>query len=78
MILEINGPDLLQSAKTPAINLEIYLYAFDDDGLVRDRMFQVVRLDLGKLAAGHLDVDLVDDSWCHHFARINNPPFEPP
>ena len=24
-----------------------------------------------------VDVDLVDDGWCHHFARINNQPFEP-
>ncbi len=23
-----------------------------------------------------VDVDLVDDSWCHHFARVNNQPFE--
>ena len=22
-----------------------------------------------------VDVDLVDDGWCHHFARINNQPF---
>ena len=49
VILEINGADLMQSAKTSVINMEIYLYAFDDDGLVRDRMFQVVGLDLGKL-----------------------------
>src|SRR4029453_4365300 len=24
-----------------------------------------------------VDVDLVDDGWCHHFARINNQPHEP-
>lgn len=23
-----------------------------------------------------VDVDLVDDSWCHHFARVNNQPFD--
>jgi cation diffusion facilitator CzcD-associated flavoprotein CzcO len=23
-----------------------------------------------------VEVDLVDDGWCHHFARINNQPFE--
>jgi VWFA-related protein len=49
VILEINGPDLIQGAKTSLINMEIYLYAFDEDGLVRDRMFQVVGLDLSKL-----------------------------
>ena len=50
VILEVNGADLIQNAKTPIINVDIYLYAFDDDGLVRDRMFQVVTLDLSKLA----------------------------
>ena len=24
-----------------------------------------------------VELDLVDDSWCHHFARINNQPFTP-
>ena len=37
----------------------------------RNENFQAVMLGLP------VDVDLVDDSWCHHFARINNPPFEP-
>jgi cation diffusion facilitator CzcD-associated flavoprotein CzcO len=37
----------------------------------RNENFQAVML-------GHaVEVDLVDDGWCHHFARINNPPFEP-
>jgi VWFA-related protein len=49
VILEVNGADLIQNAKTPTMNVEIYLYAFDDDGLVRDRMFQLVTLDLSKL-----------------------------
>jgi hypothetical protein len=51
VILEINGADLMTDAKSSTINVEIYLYAFDDDGLVRDRMFQVVGLDLGKVGA---------------------------
>ena len=37
----------------------------------RNENFQAVMLGRA------VDVDLVDDSWCHHFARINNPPFEP-
>jgi cation diffusion facilitator CzcD-associated flavoprotein CzcO len=36
----------------------------------RNENFQAVML------GQTVDVDLVDDSWCHHFARINNPPFE--
>ena len=37
----------------------------------RNENFQAVML------GQPVDVDLVDDSWCHHFARINNQPFEP-
>src|SRR5207253_9790281 len=29
--------------------VDIYLYAFDEDGIVRDRMFQIVGLDLAKI-----------------------------
>ena len=37
----------------------------------RNENFQAVMLGQA------VDVDLVDDGWCHHFARINNHPFEP-
>ena len=37
----------------------------------RNENFQAVMLGRA------VDVDLVDDGWCHHFARINNPPSEP-
>jgi len=50
VILEINGDDLMENTKSAVINVEIYLYAFDDEGLVRDRMFQLVSIDMTKLA----------------------------
>jgi cation diffusion facilitator CzcD-associated flavoprotein CzcO len=37
----------------------------------RSENFQAVMLGRS------VEVDLVDDSWCHHFARVNNQPFEP-
>ena len=37
----------------------------------RNENFQAVML------GQPVEVDLVDDGWCHHFARINNHPFEP-
>ncbi len=49
VILEINGRDLIENTKSSSMNMEIYVYAFDDDGIVRDRMFQVVGLDLTKV-----------------------------
>lgn len=49
VILEINGADLAKDLKSNAITIEIYVYAFDDEGLVRDRMFQRLALDMTKV-----------------------------
>ena len=49
VILEISGSDLARNAKTSQFNVEIYVYAFDEDGIVRDRMFQRLQLDLAKV-----------------------------
>ena len=49
VILEISGSDLARNTKTSQFNVEIYVYAFDEDGIVRDRMFQRLRLDLAKV-----------------------------
>jgi hypothetical protein len=50
VILEINGADLIRDAKTSETTVEIYIYAFDEEGIVRDRMFQRLSLDAAKLA----------------------------
>lgn len=49
VILEINGADLIRDAKSSETTVEIYIYAFDDEGIVRDRMFQRLSLDTAKL-----------------------------
>jgi VWFA-related protein len=49
VILEISGGDLVKNTKSPHFDVEIYVYAFDDDGIVRDRMFQRLRIDLAKV-----------------------------
>jgi len=46
IIVEIDGAALL---KTPAA--EMYIYAFDDEGLVRDRLYQTMTFDLAKVGA---------------------------
>lgn len=48
VVLEINGQDLLQAAKDGQALAEVYVYAFDRDGVVRDRLFEKMRLDLAK------------------------------
>ena len=48
VILEINGDDLLRGTKSKTVTAEVYLYAFDDEGVVRDRMFQRLSIDTDK------------------------------
>ena len=48
VILEINGDDVAKAAKDNQATLEIFTYAFDERGLVRDEIFQRVNLDLTK------------------------------
>jgi VWFA-related protein len=49
VILEINGADLLRQATSNQITAEIFIYAFDDEGIVRDRMFQRMTIDVTKV-----------------------------
>lgn len=49
VILEINGSDLAAAAKGNAEALEVFIYAFDHEGLVRDSLYQRVNVDLAKV-----------------------------
>jgi VWFA-related protein len=48
VVVEMNGEDLLQSAKDGNAAAEVFVYAFDSKGVVRDRLFEKMRLDLDK------------------------------
>jgi len=48
VIVEINGEDLAKGAKSPSVSADLYVYAFDDEGIVRDRVFQRLTIDLSK------------------------------
>jgi VWFA-related protein len=48
VIVEINGDDLAKGAKTPTVHADLYIYAFDDEGVVRDRVFQRLAIDTAK------------------------------
>ncbi len=49
VILELNGTDLVKQARGNAAGAEIYVYAFDSEGIVRDRLYQRVKLDMQKI-----------------------------
>ena len=49
VILDLSGADLARDAKGGAAAAEIFVYAFDSDGVVRDRLYQRLRLDMAKV-----------------------------
>ncbi|HEX3067733.1 MAG TPA: VWA domain-containing protein [Thermoanaerobaculia bacterium] len=49
VILELNGADLAKQVRGNAAGAEIYVYAFDAEGIVRDRLYQRVKLDMQKI-----------------------------
>ncbi len=50
VVLEIGGDDLVKSAKNNLASTDIFIYAFDENGIVRDSMHQRVALDMTKVS----------------------------
>jgi VWFA-related protein len=51
VVLEIDGPSLLRGLTSSVAIADVFVYAFDDEGLVRDRLYQRLTLDTGKIGA---------------------------
>ncbi len=68
VVVDISGVDLLKSAKRDGLIFEVYTYAFDDEGIVRDRMFQRIGLDVGKVG------DKLRASGVKYIATLSLPP----
>jgi hypothetical protein len=49
VLVDIDAAALLEAAKDDRAYAEVYVYAFGDDGSVRDRLFQPLTFDLKKL-----------------------------
>jgi VWFA-related protein len=49
VIIDLNGADLIKEAKGSTAAAEIFVYAFDSEGIVRDRLYQRLTLDLKKV-----------------------------
>jgi VWFA-related protein len=67
VILEIDGKDVALGASGTA-TLEIFTYAFDSDGKVRDSMFQRAALDLNKVAS------TLQSTGVKYYATLSLPP----
>jgi VWFA-related protein len=49
IILDINGGDLTKEARGNMAGAEVFVYAFDDEGVVRDRLYQRLTFDMQKV-----------------------------
>jgi VWFA-related protein len=50
VILEAAGDDIVASAKDGHATVEVFTYAFDEEGIARDTIFDRLTLDMGKVA----------------------------
>jgi VWFA-related protein len=67
LFLEINGQDLLHDT-TKATPADIFVYAFDEQGIVRDRLYQRINVDPAKAS------DAVKQNGIKYFATLAVPP----
>ncbi|HVS32177.1 MAG TPA: VWA domain-containing protein [Thermoanaerobaculia bacterium] len=49
VVVEVDGKTLLRGAAGEALPVEFFIYAFDEEGLIRDRLYQRVAFDLTQL-----------------------------
>ena len=68
IVIDISGADLLKSAKNGSLAAEVYVYAFDDEGIVRDRMFQRIGFETDKVG------DKLRDAGVKYLATHSLPP----
>lgn len=68
VVLEIDGAGIVQAAKGGIATADIFVYAFDDGGIVRDSLFQRVVLDLAKVG------DRLGSTGVRFYGTLNLPP----
>jgi len=68
VILDVNGPDLLKQARNSSIATEIFIYAFDADGVVRDRLYQRLTLDTKRVG------DKLNAAGLRFYGTLSLPP----
>ena len=68
VILDLNGADLAKQAKGNMAAAEIFVYAFDSEGIVRDRLYQRLTLDMKKVG------DRLRTSGVRYYGTLMLPP----
>jgi VWFA-related protein len=68
VILEADGNDLVKDFRGSTMPVEIFIYAFDSDGVVRDRVYQKLSLDLKKVG------DRLRSAGLKYYGTLSLPP----
>jgi VWFA-related protein len=68
VVIDINGADVLKSAKGNDLAAELFIYAFDEQGAVRDRVYQRLALDVAKVG------DKLRQNGIKYVAMLSLPP----
>ncbi|HEX8411614.1 MAG TPA: VWA domain-containing protein [Thermoanaerobaculia bacterium] len=68
VVLEIAGQGLIEHAKNKRATADIFVYAFDDGGIVRDSIYQRVTLDLAQVG------DRLRSSGVRFYGTLELPP----
>jgi VWFA-related protein len=68
VVLEIDGTGIVQAAKKGIATADIFIYAFDESGVVRDSLFQRVVLELAKVG------DRLGGNGIRFYGTLNLPP----
>lgn len=68
VVLEIDGAGVVQAAKGGVATADIFVYAFDEGGVVRDSLFQRVVLELPKVG------DRLGSTGIRFYGTLNLPP----
>ena len=68
VILELDGTGLLKDFRGSQLPVEVFIYAFDQDGLVRDRLYQKLGLDLKKIG------DRLRSGGLKYYGTLSLPP----
>lgn len=68
VVLEVDGKDLLASARNGVATTDIFIYAFDNAGLVRDSFYQRIQLDLSKVG------ERLRGNGMKYYATLSLPP----
>lgn len=68
VVLEIDGAGIVQAAKRGIATADIFIYAFDEGGIVRDSLFQRVVLELPKVG------ERLGSTGIRFYGTLNLPP----